>query len=98
MPGRIPEVKLNCSKQITGKSLPADMKEKQIQQCLRIIDEIEKVRGRNNVNWMDVLRIAFRHAPDETQALMGKINQEDDRISVLLKKLSEGRLESEPCD
>ena len=25
-----------------------------------IIDEIEKVKSRNNINWMDVLRLAFK--------------------------------------
>ena len=34
---------------------------------LEIIDEIQKVRGKNNVNWMDILRIAFVHAPEETR-------------------------------
>ena len=39
---------------------------------LDIIDQIEKVRSRNNVNWMDVLRLAFKYAPDEARALMKK--------------------------
>jgi len=62
-------------------------KNKQIEQYLKIIDEIEKVRTRNNVNWMDVLRLAFTYAPDEAKELMKKINTADDEISDLLKKL-----------
>ena len=27
---------------------------------LKIIDQIEKIRSKNNVNWMDVLRLAFK--------------------------------------
>ena len=27
---------------------------------LKIIDQIEKVRSKNNVNWMNVLRLAFK--------------------------------------
>ena len=65
------------------------MKEDRTDHYLKIIDEIERVRSRNNVNWMDVLRLAFRHAPKEARGLMKKINQEDDRISVLFKQLSE---------
>ena len=65
------------------------MKEDRTEHYLKIIDEIEQVRTRNNVNWMDVLRLAFRHAPDEARVLMGKINQEDDRVSALLKQLAE---------
>ncbi len=64
-------------------------KEKKIEYYLSIIDEIEKVRSRNNVNWMDVLRLAFKHAPEEAKALMKKINEEDNQISELFKKLSQ---------
>ena len=63
-------------------------KNKQIEHYLKIIDEIEKVRTKNNVNWMDVLRLAFIHAPEEAKALMKKINEEDSRISELFEKLS----------
>jgi hypothetical protein len=62
---------------------------KRIDYYLEIIDEIEKIRTKNNVNWMDVLRLSFKYAPDEAKGLMKKINQEDDRISELFKKLSE---------
>ena len=60
-----------------------------IKKYLKIIDEIENIRTKNNMNWMDVLRLAFIHAPDDAKKLMKKINQEDDRISQLFKKLSE---------
>jgi hypothetical protein len=64
------------------------MKEDRTEHYLKIIDEVERVRTRNNVNWMDVLRLAFRHAPDEARVLMKKINEEDGEISELLKRLS----------
>jgi len=64
-------------------------KNQQIEHYLTIIDEIEKIRTRNNVNWMDVLRLAFTHAPKEAKELMKKIDHEDNRISDLVKKLSE---------
>jgi len=63
-------------------------KERQIEHYLKIIDEVEKVRTKNNVNWMDVLRLAFIHAPEESKKLMKKINQEDNRVSELFEKLS----------
>jgi len=59
-----------------------------IEHYLKIIDEVETVRTKNNVNWMDVLRLAFIHAPEESKKLMKKINQEDNRVSELFKKLS----------
>jgi len=60
-----------------------------IKHYLSIIDEIEKVRTKNNVNWMDILRLAVKHAPDEAIDLMRKVNSEDKRISELFKKLNE---------
>ena len=63
-------------------------KNKQIEYYLEIIDEVEKVRTKNNVNWMDVLRLAFIHAPDEAKKLMKKINEKDNKISELFEKLS----------
>ena len=64
-------------------------KNKKIEYYLKIIDEIEKVRTRNNVNWMDILRLSIRHAPDDAIDLLKKVNNEDERISKLFKKLNE---------
>ena len=63
-------------------------KNEKIEHYFKIIDEIEKVRTKNNVNWMDLLRLAFTHAPEETKKLMKKIDHEDTRISDLVKALS----------
>ncbi len=62
---------------------------KKIDRYLNIIDEIEKVRTRNNVNWMDILRLAIRHSPDEAIELLRKVNSEDERISKLFNSISE---------
>ena len=56
---------------------------------LEIIDEIQKIRSKNNVNWMDILRLAFKHAPNEAKKIMININSHDDQISKLLKELSD---------
>ncbi len=60
---------------------------KKINKYLRAIDKIEKARKQNNVNWMDVLRIALKHAPDETIKLMTKINKKDQVITNLFKNI-----------
>lgn len=54
---------------------------------LEVIDAIQEVRSKNNVNWMNVLRLALKHAPEETKDLMKKINKSDNEISNLLEKL-----------
>ena len=55
---------------------------------LEIIDEVENIRTKNNVNWMDILRLAFKHAPEDARTLMGRVNEYDGRISDLLKELA----------
>ena len=54
-----------------------------------IINKIEKIRSKNNGNWMDLLRIAFKHSPEEAAKTMSKIYREDQKISLLAKKLGE---------
>ena len=58
-----------------------------IKKYLKIIDKIENIRGTNNINWMNILRIAFIHSPGETKKIMKKINSHDQKIYNLLKKL-----------
>ncbi len=55
---------------------------------LKIINKIEKIRSKNNVNWMNVLKLAFRLDPLNASKIMKKINYDDKKISNLLKKLS----------
>ena len=55
---------------------------------LEIIDAVEEVRTKNNKNWMDVLRIAFKHAPEEARPVLAEINKSDSQISKLLDKLA----------
>ena len=62
-------------------------KSSKIKKYLSIINKIEKVRSKNNINWMDVLRVALRHAPDETIRLMKNINQKDKKISNLFNSI-----------
>ena len=56
---------------------------------LELIDQIEKIRTSNNVNWMDLLRLAFKAAPREAKDLIRRINLDDNKISELFKKLGE---------
>lgn len=55
---------------------------------LTIISKIEKIRSKNNVNWMNILRLAFKLDPKSAAKIMKKINYDDKKISNLLNKLS----------
>ena len=61
----------------------------EIERRLAIVDEIERVRKSNNVNWMDLLRLAIRSSPDASKKLIRRINQDDRRISDLLENLGQ---------
>lgn len=54
----------------------------------KIINQIQKIRSKNNVNWMNILRLAFELDPINAAKIMRKINYDDKMISRLLKKLS----------
>jgi len=62
-------------------------KKNKTKKYLKIISQIEKIRKKNNVNWMNILRIAFKYNPKSTAKVMSKIYIDDQRISSLVKKL-----------
>jgi hypothetical protein len=55
---------------------------------LQIISQIENIRKKNNVNWMNILRIAFKYNPKVAAKIMSKIYLDDKRIGILVKKLT----------
>ena len=54
----------------------------------KIINQIQKIRSKNNVNWMNILKLAFDLDPKKASGIMKKINYDDKKISSLLNKLS----------
>ena len=69
--------------------LPLPNSKDTLEDKLKLIDEIEKIRSANNINWMDLLRLSFSKAPEETKLLIRKINSDDNKISELFAKLGE---------
>ena len=53
-----------------------------------IISQIEKIRSKNNVNWMNILRLSFKLDPKASVKIKKKINYDDKKISNLLNKLT----------
>lgn len=54
---------------------------------LAIVDEIEKIRTNNNVNWMDLLRLTIKASPSDAKKLINRINSDDNKISDLFARL-----------
>ena len=55
---------------------------------IKIINKIQKIRSKNNVNWMNILKLAFKLDPKRASKIMKKINYDDKKISSLLSKLA----------
>jgi len=53
----------------------------------KIIRKIENTRKKNNKNWMDILRLAFKSSPAEASIILSQIYKEDKNINILAKKL-----------
>ena len=52
-----------------------------------IINKIENTRRKNNKNWMDILRLAFKYSPVEASKILSEIYKEDKNINILAKNL-----------
>ncbi len=53
----------------------------------KIFDNIEKIRSRNNKNWIDILRLAFKHSPNEAKKIFKQIVNKDKKLIKLAKDL-----------
>lgn len=53
----------------------------------KIFDKIEKIRSKNNKNWVDILRLAFKHSPKEAKKIFGQIVKKDKHLIKLVKNL-----------
>jgi len=51
------------------------------------LDEIESARVRNNINWMNILRLVLEQSPEHGKALVTDIRNIDKEISELTDKL-----------
>jgi len=52
-----------------------------------ILDQIENIRAKNNKNWMDILRLTFKFAPEEAGKIMKQIGDCDQEITGLTRRL-----------
>ena len=63
------------------------MKKNKLKNYLKIIKQIEKVRAKNNNNWMDLYRLAFKVDPEGAIKIISKILKKDNEVSKLAKSL-----------
>ena len=53
----------------------------------KVIGKIEKTRTKNNKNWMNILRLAFKSSPSEASTILSQIYKEDKKVANLAKSL-----------
>ena len=58
-----------------------------VKEGLILINQIEKLRSKNNKNWMDLLRLALKIDFEKTAKLLNKINMHDRKISQISSKI-----------
>jgi hypothetical protein len=55
----------------------------------QLIDQMQEVRARNNVLWMDLLRLAFEAEPEKAKAIAAQIKQADAEIAELWERMGQ---------
>ncbi len=68
-------------------SISIDWKETDPDEKKHPLDEIEAARARNNLNWMNILRLVLELSPEHGKALVTDIRNIDKEISELTDKL-----------
>ena len=54
---------------------------------LKLVNQIQKIRSKNNKNWMDLLRLSLKLDHKSTSKILSQIYIDDQKISGLAKKL-----------
>tara|TARA_B100001029_G_C14981543_1_gene406309 strand:- start:224 stop:433 length:210 start_codon:yes stop_codon:yes gene_type:complete len=62
-------------------------KSNKIKNGLKLINKIQKIRSRNNKNWMDLLRLSLKLDFKSTSKILKDIVSDDKKISDLAKKI-----------
>lgn len=62
-------------------------KNKAIIKAIKLVDEIQKVRKKNNKNWMDLLKLSLQLDLKNTSKILKNICKEDKKVSLLANKI-----------
>ena len=58
-----------------------------IKKALKLVDQIQSIRSKNNKNWMDLLKLALRIDFDSTSKILKEICKDDKRISKIAQQI-----------
>ena len=54
---------------------------------IKLVNKIQKIRSKNNKNWMDLLKLSLKLDPKATKKIIMEIYKYDQKISLVAKKL-----------
>ena len=52
-----------------------------------IVNQVKKIRTKNNKWWMELLKLALEYAPEKSKKVLKEINKNDRKITNLIGKL-----------
>ncbi len=61
--------------------------QKKINKGLSLVNQIQKIRAKNNKNWMDLLKLSLRLDFETTSKILKEICKDDKKISNIAKKI-----------
>ena len=61
--------------------------QKKINKGLSLVNQIQKIRAKNNKNWMDLLKLSLRIDFESTSKIFKEICKDDKKISNLARKI-----------
>ena len=59
----------------------------QYKKSLKLVNQIQKIRSKNNKNWMDLLRLSLNLDFEKTATILQRIVQDDKRISNIATRI-----------
>ena len=57
-----------------------------IKEGLNLVNQIQKIRSKNNKNWMDLLRLSLKLDFNSTSKILKEICKDDKKFLLLLRK------------
>ena len=61
--------------------------ERRIKKGLNLVNQIQKIRSKNNKNWMDLLRLSLKLDYNSTSKILKEICKDDKKISTLAHRI-----------
>ena len=61
--------------------------QRKIKEGLNLVNQIQKIRSKNNKYWMDLLRLSLRLDYNSTSKILKEICKDDKKISTLAEKI-----------